>query len=105
MRTATEIAAAVRAGEVSATSVTARALDALAADPHVAVTRVLAERAMAEAAAVSALIACKRDPGPLAGVPYAVKDLFDVAGLLTTAGSASRAGQLPPRPMPRRSGG
>ncbi len=95
MRTATDIAAAVRAGEVTATSVAARALDALAADPHFAVTRVLAERGMAEAAAVSALIASKRDPGPLAGVPYAVKDLFDVAGLPTTAGSAARAGAPP----------
>ena len=95
MRTACAIAAAVRSGEVTATSVAARALDALAADPHVAVTRVLAERAMAEAAAVSAAIACQRDPGPLAGVPYAVKDLFDVAGLPTTAGSASRAKVAP----------
>lgn len=95
MRTATDIAAAVRAGKVTATSVAARALDALAADPHVAVTRVLAERAMSEAAAVSAVIASNRDPGPLAGVPYAVKDLFDVAGLATTAGSAARAGSAP----------
>ena len=95
MRTATEITAAVRAGAVSATSVAARALDALAADPHFAVTRVLAERAMHEAAAVATAIACKRDPGPLAGVPYAVKDLFDVVGLPTTAGSASRAGAAP----------
>jgi len=95
MRTATEIAAAVRAGKVSATSVAARALDALATDSHVAVTRVLAERALAEAAAVDALVARGQDPGLLAGVPYAVKDLFDVAGLLTTAGSASRAGAAP----------
>jgi Asp-tRNA(Asn)/Glu-tRNA(Gln) amidotransferase A subunit family amidase len=28
-----------------------------------------------------------RDPGPLAGVPYGVKNLFDVAGLTTLAGS------------------
>ncbi len=95
MRTATQIAAAVRAGEVSAITVTTRALDALAADPHVAVTRVLAERAMAEAAAVATTVACKRDPGPLAGVPYAVKDLFDVAGHPTTAGSAARAASAP----------
>jgi aspartyl-tRNA(Asn)/glutamyl-tRNA(Gln) amidotransferase subunit A len=58
----------------------------------VAVTRVLRERALAEAARVDAAAARGEDPGPLAGVPYAVKDLFDVAGLLTTAGSASRAG-------------
>lgn len=91
MKTASAIAAAVRSGDVSAASVAARTLDALRADSHVAVTRVLAERAMAEASAVDARIARGEDAGPLAGVPYAVKDLFDVEGLPTTAGSAARA--------------
>lgn len=91
MRTATAIAAAVRSGDVSAASVAARTLDALRADRHVAVTRVLAERAMAEASAVDVRIARGEDAGPLAGVPYAVKDLFDVEALPTTAGSAARA--------------
>lgn len=91
MRTATEIAAAVRSGSVTATTIAMRTLDALAADQHVAVTRVLAERAMADAAAVDAKRALGADPGPLAGVPYAVKDLFDVAGIPTTAGSDARA--------------
>ena len=91
MTTATAIAAAVRSGDVSAASVAARTLDALRADSYVAVTRVLAERAMAEASAVDARIARGEDAGPLAGVPYAVKDLFDVAGLPTTAGSSARA--------------
>ncbi|KPF88462.1 AtzE family amidohydrolase [Novosphingobium sp. AAP93] len=91
MRTATAIAAAVRSGDISAASVAARTLDALRADRHVAVTRVLAERAMAEAWAVDARIARGEDAGQLAGVPYAVKDLFDVEGLPTTAGSAARA--------------
>lgn len=44
-----------------------------------AFTAVLAERARATAAAAR--------PGPLAGVPFAVKNLFDVAGLPTLAGS------------------
>ncbi len=91
MRTAIEIAAAVRSGAETATHIAARTLDALAADQHVAVTRLLAERAMAEAAAVDAKRALGGDPGLLAGVPYAVKDLFDVAGLPTTAGSVARA--------------
>jgi aspartyl-tRNA(Asn)/glutamyl-tRNA(Gln) amidotransferase subunit A len=91
VRTASDIAAAVRAGRESAVSVASLALVALKADRHVAVTRVLAERAMAEAAAIDARIARGEDPGPLAGVPFAVKDLFDVAGLPTTAGSAARA--------------
>jgi aspartyl-tRNA(Asn)/glutamyl-tRNA(Gln) amidotransferase subunit A len=91
MRTAIEIAAGVRGGQVTATAVAAQALEALRRDSHVAVTQVLAERAMAEAAAVDAAVARGEDPGPLAGVPYGVKDLFDVVDLPTTAGSAARA--------------
>lgn len=91
------IAAAVRAGQVSARALVEQTLRRLAEDapPLVAVTRVLAERARAEAAAVDALVAAGRDPGPLAGVPYGVKDLFDVAGLPTTAGSALHAAAPP----------
>ncbi len=52
-----------------------------------AFTDVLAERALARAAA---------DPaGPLAGVPFAVKNLFDVAGLPTRAGSAINRSRPP----------
>lgn len=95
MSAATAIAAAVRAGEVTATALATRAIAALEADTHVAVTRVLGARALAEAAAVDAMIARGEDPGPLAGVPYGVKDLFDVEGLPTTAGSAVRAHAAP----------
>jgi 1-carboxybiuret hydrolase len=48
-----------------------------------AFTAVLAERALARAAEVDA----GRVTGPLAGVPFAVKNLFDAAGLATLAGS------------------
>jgi AtzE family amidohydrolase len=44
-------------------------------------------RARAEAEAVDAKIAAGETPGPLAGVPVAVKNLFDIAGLTTRAGS------------------
>ena len=53
-------------------------------------TRVLADEARRDAQAVDAKVAAGEDPGPLAGVPFAVKDLFDVAGLATTAGAALR---------------
>ena len=46
-----------------------------------------AERARAKARAVDAAIAAGNNPGPLAGVPFAVKNLFDVQGLPTRAGS------------------
>ena len=40
-----------------------------------------------EADAVDAPVARGEDPGPLAGVPFAAKNLFDVAGVATVAGS------------------
>ena len=47
----------------------------------------LSESALSEAERIDRSIACGRDPGPLAGVPFAVKNLFDVAGVTTLAGS------------------
>lgn len=95
--TAGRIAAQVRAGEISAAKVLEETLAAIEAraDPLVAVTRLLPERARAEAAAVDAAIAAGKDPGPLAGVPYGVKDLFDVAGIPTTAGAKVLADSAP----------
>ncbi|MCX7285562.1 MAG: AtzE family amidohydrolase [Novosphingobium sp.] len=95
MKTASAIAAAVRAGKVTATTLAEAAIAALKSDAHVAVTRVLVQRALADAAAVDAKVASGQDAGPLAGVPYGVKDLFDVAGLTTTAGSAVHAKPAP----------
>ncbi len=89
MSTAQAIAADVRAGRRRARDVVEESLAAIAAkDPAInAFTEVTAARARAEAAAVDATVAAGRDPGPLAGVPYAVKNLFDLAGLTTLAGS------------------
>jgi AtzE family amidohydrolase len=53
-----------------------------------AFTAVLGERALNRAAAIDAARAAgEASLGPLAGVPFAVKNLFDVAGLVTLAGS------------------
>lgn len=60
-----------------------------------ALTRVLGDRARAEAAVLDAAHAAGLPTGPLAGTTFAVKDLFDVAGLPTTAGAAIRADALP----------
>lgn len=51
------------------------------------VTRLLKDRALYAATKVDAFIAEGKDPGVLAGVPFGVKDLFDVKGEVTTAGS------------------
>jgi aspartyl-tRNA(Asn)/glutamyl-tRNA(Gln) amidotransferase subunit A len=87
MRQALEIAAAIRDGQVTAAQVVEERLAALEADNLLAVTRILAEEARHEAMVIDGAFAAGFDPGPLAGVPYGVKDLFDVAGLPTTAGS------------------
>lgn len=50
-------------------------------------TEIMADRARWEAQAVDTMVAAGRDPGPLAGVPFGVKDNYDVAGRITTAGS------------------
>lgn len=86
---ASEIAAAVRAGEVSARDMVDLSLDAIAAvNPRLnAVTDVTRERALAEAAAIDNHFDHHDGLPPLAGVPYAVKNLFDIEGLPTRAGS------------------
>jgi AtzE family amidohydrolase len=83
------LAGAVRAGERSAVEVVQKTLAAIAAGNAAinAFTAVTEKRALAEAAAVDAARASGRDPGPLAGVPFAVKNLYDIAGLATIAGS------------------
>lgn len=86
---AREIAEAVRARRFSARAATEAALSRIEAlNGRLNAYRiVLPERALAEAAAVDAALAAGRDPGALAGVPFGVKDLFDVEGLPTAAGS------------------
>jgi AtzE family amidohydrolase len=88
-----ETAAAVRSGAVTASTVTASGLARIEeADGDLnCFTAVLAERARREAAEVDRKIAAGQDPGPLAGVPFAVKNLFDIEGIATLAGSKIRA--------------
>ncbi len=97
--TALEIAAALRRGEVSAAGVVRSALDDIERGNARlnAFTAVFAERALRRAAHVDAEIAAGRDPGPLAGVPFAAKNLFDVAGIVTRAGAVVTAGDAPAR--------
>ena len=86
---AADIVRAVTARKLSALDVTEAALARIGRYDRVlnSFTDVTADRARAKARAVDASIAAGRNPGPLAGVPFAVKNLFDVQGLPTRAGS------------------
>ena len=87
--TALEISAAIRTRQTTARAVTEALLVRISAT-HArinAFTTVTAERALAEATAVDHAISSGVAPGPLAGVPYAVKNLFDLEGVVTVAGS------------------
>jgi aspartyl-tRNA(Asn)/glutamyl-tRNA(Gln) amidotransferase subunit A len=87
--TAHEIAQAVSSGKLTAIEATEAALARIARHNAVlnAFTDVTADRARAKAREVDAAIAAGENVGPLAGVPFAVKNLFDVKGLPTRAGS------------------
>jgi aspartyl-tRNA(Asn)/glutamyl-tRNA(Gln) amidotransferase subunit A len=84
-----EIAQAVAARKMSALDVAEAALARIARHDAVlnSFTDVTADRARAKARAIDVAIAAGKNPGPLAGVPFAVKNLFDVQGLPTRAGS------------------
>jgi AtzE family amidohydrolase len=86
---ASEIADAVADGSVSAVEVTEAALARIAERDRElnSFTAVLEARALARAEDIDDAHTEGRAVGPLAGVPFAVKNLFDVAGLPTLAGS------------------
>ena len=94
---ASEIAAAVAEGRASATAIVGAALARIAQfNPALnAFTDVLAERALATAQAIDEARAKGKPLGALAGVPFAVKNLFDVAGLPTRAGSKINRDRTP----------
>ncbi len=87
--TAAAIAAAVTSGRSTALSVVEAALARIRErDPVLnSFTAVTEQRALLRAEAVDATRARSETLGPLAGVPFAVKNLFDVSGLPTLAGS------------------
>jgi Asp-tRNA(Asn)/Glu-tRNA(Gln) amidotransferase A subunit family amidase len=86
---AAEIAAAVQAGDVRPADVVEAALAAIGTrDPVLnSFTAVTGERARARAQAIDAARTQGQPLGPLAGVPFAVKNLFDIEGLPTLAGA------------------
>ena len=98
MNRALETAAAVRSGERSAVDVVEEHLARIAereGDIH-AFNVVLADEARAAAAAVDDAVRAGRDPGPLAGVPIALKDNLCTRGIPTTCSSKILEGWRPP---------
>jgi len=88
-----------RSGALSPLDACRHYLDRIhALDPRLNAFRLLTEeRALAAAEAATRQLAAGIDLGPLHGVPYVTKDLFDVAGLPTTAGSRALEGNLAAR--------
>jgi AtzE family amidohydrolase len=86
---AADLAARVRARDISAVQVARAAIARIRArNAEVnAFTEITEARALQDAAAVDAKVAAGTNPGPLAGVPFAAKNIFDISGVVTLAGS------------------
>ncbi|SHF64087.1 aspartyl-tRNA(Asn)/glutamyl-tRNA(Gln) amidotransferase subunit A [Loktanella atrilutea] len=88
-----EAAAALRDGTLTSARLTRAHLDLIARrDPQVrAFVHLTADRATAAAAQADADFARGIDRGPLQGIPFAIKDLIDVAGATVTFGALRHA--------------
>ncbi len=88
---------AIAAGELSAAEVLEAHLERIGAvNPEVnAIVTLVPERAREEAAAADRRLARGEPPGLLHGLPIAVKDLEDTAGIRTTYGSPIYADRVP----------
>jgi aspartyl-tRNA(Asn)/glutamyl-tRNA(Gln) amidotransferase subunit A len=92
-----EAGAALRSGAVTSAALTEHALARIAAldgalNSFITVT---AERARADAAAADAAFEAGIDAGPMQGVPYALKDIYDTAGIRTTCHSKLLVDNVP----------
>ncbi|WP_033849533.1 AtzE family amidohydrolase [Yersinia wautersii] len=95
--TISEIQQALHKGELSAQTIAQQTLDAITvANPLInAYTHITADRMLSEACRLDTLRA-KGQPLPaLAAIPYAVKNLFDVAGETTLSGASLFCDQAP----------
>ncbi|HEY2772592.1 MAG TPA: amidase family protein [Candidatus Binatia bacterium] len=91
-----ELSALVQDGEISPVESVAAALARIeATNPSIgAFSHVCAQRALEEARIQEKGLLAGVQPGPLAGVPFGVKDLEHVAGLPTSHGSAAFVGRV-----------
>ena len=98
MLTLAQAAADLASGRTTARALTEQCLERIA-DPNGegarAFVAVYAEQARASADAMDTLRRAGRAPGPHAGIPVSLKDLFDMAGEPTAAGSTVLKGAKP----------
>ena len=94
---ATDLGEKIAAGEISSVDATEAYLDRIAQldGNYASYITVTAERAREDARRADAEIAAGNRRGPLHGVPVAVKDQFDTAGIATTNGSTILAENVP----------
>jgi len=87
----------LRDGTVTSAALTEDALARIAAvDPKLnSFITVTSDRARADAAAADAAFAEGIDKGPMQGVPYALKDIYDTAGIRSTCHSKLRVDHVP----------
>ncbi|HEV7292906.1 MAG TPA: amidase [Devosia sp.] len=92
-----EAGARLRAGSLSSVELTEAALARIEAlDPvYHAFISVTKQRALADAAAADAAFSRGVDRGPMQGIPYALKDLIDTAGIKTTCHSRLMQDHVP----------
>lgn len=98
MNTLLSLVADLAAGRVSSRALVERCLERATDAPGEGArvfTCVAAAQARSAAQAIDQLRAAGAAPSPFAGIPIAVKDLFDIAGEVTTAGSRVLAGSAP----------
>jgi aspartyl-tRNA(Asn)/glutamyl-tRNA(Gln) amidotransferase subunit A len=86
--------AAYRSRKTVPSEVLSRLLDEIAASPLNAFISVDRADVLSQAKAADARWRGERTPGPLCGIPVAVKDLIDVAGMRTTMGSEQYANNV-----------
>jgi aspartyl-tRNA(Asn)/glutamyl-tRNA(Gln) amidotransferase subunit A len=90
-----EAAAMLRRGTLTSRDLTKAVLDRIAArNPRLQAFTYIPADALEQADRSDALLAAGEDPGPLCGIPVAVKDLIDVAGQPATSGSRVLAGRI-----------
>ena len=97
MMSVAEAGRQLRAGKTTAVALAGKALERIAAcngDVH-AFVLVTKDRALADAVRADAELAAGTDRGPMHGIPYGLKDIYDTAGIASTCHSRLRLDNVP----------